>query len=262
MKKSSYSTDLSHLLARFFYPVMLLVSGFCCEEFGETHFHSFKVFDISSTHEMVHGSKQIIWRLISIPPNSWILSWLILWYGASHCPAARELYFGKLMPSISVSKCREHVAVVENINPHWRYALLEQTPSELHLQNSTRHTTLLWVRTDVFNDDFGRLAGTESLFRGVVVVVMDPFFITCESSTDKSITLGITDKLTTYTHSTLSLLSLCQFMRYRSTASVWFSKCINLAMYGIFSCIKFLSRPISTFLWIFFQNCAYIPNIP
>ena len=32
--------------------------------------------------------------------------------------------------------------------------------------------------TDFFNDDFGRLTGTEPLFRGVRVAVVDPFFIT------------------------------------------------------------------------------------
>ena len=49
-----------------------------------------------------------------------------------------------------------------------------------------------------FNDGFGGLTGTESLFRGVRVAVMDPFFITCDNE--------MTDKLKTDIHSTISLL--------------------------------------------------------
>ena len=65
------------------------------------------------------------------------------------------------------------------------------------------------------------------------VPVTDPFFITCDNSPYTSIIYEITDKLTTDIHSTSSLLG-CQFMRYRSTADVRFSKCPNLAMYGNF----------------------------
>ena len=91
-------------------------------------------------------------------------------------------------------------SVVENKNPHRLHVRLEQTPSESHLQTSTRHTTLLWGRTEFFNDDFGRLTGTEPLFRGVRISVKDPFFITCGNSPDKSIIHGISDRMTTDVH--------------------------------------------------------------
>ena len=117
----------------------------------------------------------------------------------------------------SISKFHELVPVVESKDPHRLHAA--------HLQNSTRNT-LLWGQTD-FSTILTRLTGTESLFRGVRVQVIYPFFITCDSYLDKSIIHWITDKLTTDIHSTLSLLT-CQFMRYRSTASVWFSMCLNL----------------------------------
>ena len=43
--------------------LLVSASSFWCEEFGETHFHSFNVFEISSTQEMGHGSKNmVIWR--------------------------------------------------------------------------------------------------------------------------------------------------------------------------------------------------------
>ena len=77
------------------------------------------------------------------------------------------------------SKFHGLVLVVENKDPDRLHARLQQTPSELSLQNSTRHTSLRWAPTDFFNDDFGRLTGTEPLFRGVRVAVIDPFFITC-----------------------------------------------------------------------------------
>ena len=96
------------------------------------------------------------------------------------------------------------------------------------------------------NDDFGSLTGTESLFRGVRGAVIYPLFIRCDNSPDKSIIHVITDKLTRDIHSMFSLLT-CQFMKYRSTASVWFPKCLNLAMYGIFWCTKFFCEATSTF---------------
>ena len=168
---------------------------------------------------MGHGSKHmVIWKArsglyagcdnSSIPPNSWILSWLFVKYGVSHCPAARELYF--------------------------RYRF--------------------------FNNDFGILTGTELLCRGFRVAIR-PIFITCDNSLDNSIIHEIIDKRTTDIYSALSLL-WCQFMRYGSTASVWFSKGFNLAMYGTFLCTKFFWQHTSTFLRIFFQNSAYILNIP
>ena len=95
-----------------------------------------------------------------------------------------------------------------------------------------------------FIDDFGRLMGNEPLFRGVRFATIDPFFIRCDNSPDKSIIHGITDNLSTDIHSMFNLLR-CQFMRYRSTASVWFSKCLNQAMYGIFRCTKFFWQPTS-----------------
>ena len=75
------------------------------------------------------------------------------------------------------------------------------------------------LRPTIFKDDFGRLTGTLPLFRDVRVALIDPFVVTCDNSPDKSIIHGITDKLTTDIHSTLCLLR-CQFMMYRSTASV------------------------------------------
>ena len=123
-------------------------------------------------------------------------------------------------------------------NPHRLHAHLEQTPSD--------HTTKIPLDTQhyfrakpiFFNDDFGRLTGTEPLFQGVWIVIIDPFFIICDNSLDKSIIHRITDKLMADIHSTLSLLR-CQFMRYSSTTSLWFSKCLNQVMYGIFWCTKF-----------------------
>ena len=110
------------------------------------------------------------------------------------------------------------------------------------------------------NDDFGTLKGTEPLFSCVRVAVI-LFFITCDNSPDKSIIHGITDKLTTDIHSTLSLLR-CRFMGYRSRASVRFSKCLNnLTMYGIFWCTKFFWHPTSTdFLWklCIYSQCSII----
>ena len=49
---------------------------------------------------------------------------------------------------ISISKFHELVPVVENKHPHRLHARLEQTPSESHLQNSTKHTTILWGQTN------------------------------------------------------------------------------------------------------------------
>ena len=152
-----------------------------------------------------------------------------------------------------VSKYHELIRVVENKDTHRLLARKEYTPRESHIQNPTRHTTLLWDRTHFFKDNCGRLAATEALFWGVRVAEMDVCFNTCDNSPDKSIMLGITDKLMTDIHSTLSLLS-CQFMRYRSTDSVWFSKDLDVAMFGIFWCTKFFWQPTSTFLRIFFQK--------
>ena len=152
------------------------------------------------------------------------------------------------MLGIFVSKFHEFVSVVENNDPLRLHAPLEQSLSESHLQNSTRHTKLLWDRTDYFNDDFGRLTWNEPLFRGVSIAVIDPFFITCDNSPDKSIIHGITDNLKIDIHSTLSQLR-CQFMRYRSTASVWFSKCLYLGTYVTFWCNKFYWPPTSTIWW-------------
>ena len=43
-----------------YYPTVAPVSGFWCEAFGETHFHSFNVSEISSAQEMGHGSEQMV----------------------------------------------------------------------------------------------------------------------------------------------------------------------------------------------------------
>ena len=56
------------------------------------------------------------------------------------------------MLGISVSKFHKLVPVVKNKDPHRLHDRLEHIPSESHLQNSTRYTTLLWDRTDIFND--------------------------------------------------------------------------------------------------------------
>ena len=140
------------------------------------------------------------------------------------------------MLGTSVSKLHEFVPVVENKDPHWLHARLEQTPSETpSIFHQTHNSTLR--PNSFFNDDFGRLTGTEPLFWGVSVAVIDPFCITCDYSPDKSLIHGITDNLSTDIHSMFNLL-MCQFMRYRSTASVWFSKCLNLSVCGIFWCRK------------------------
>ena len=157
---------------------------------------------------MGHGSKQmVIWRRkirtvwgcgsTAIPPNSWIFVMVVhaVWGLALFC-FKRTLFRLTNDGYISVSKFHELVPVVENKDPNRLHAHLEQTPSESHLQNSTRHTTLLWDRTNFFFNDDGRLMGTEPLFQGVRVAVIDPFFITCDSSPDKSIIHVITDKLT------------------------------------------------------------------
>ena len=158
----------------------------------------------------------------------------------------------------SVSKFHELVPVVENKDPHRLHSHLEQTLSELNLQNSTRDSTLFRSRTDFFNNDFGRLTGTEPLFRAIRVAVIDPFFITCDNS-PSSTGLPISWRQI----STLRWACWgCQFMRYRSTASVWFSKFLNLVMYGIFCCTRFFWQSTSIFLWIFFRNSPYIFNIP
>ena len=75
------------------------------------------------------------------------------------------------------------------------------------------------------------MTGTEPLYRSVRVAVIDQFFITCDNPPDKSIIHGITYRLTTDIHSRLCLL-MCQFMRCRSKACVWFFKRLNLPMYG------------------------------
>ena len=70
------------------------------------------------------------------------------------------------------------------------------------------HSITLGPNRFFLNDDFGKLTGTEQLFRSVRGLVIDPFFITCYNS-DKSIIHWITDKLTGNIHSTLDLLT-CQ----------------------------------------------------
>ena len=57
-----------------------------------------------------------------------------------------------------------------------------------------------------FNDDFGIVTGSEALFLGVRVAVINPFFMTCDNYREKSIIHEITDTLTTDILSTLSLL--------------------------------------------------------
>ena len=91
-----------------------------------------------------------------------------------------------------------------------------------------RHSTLLWSRTVFLR--LSQFDGDRPLARGVRVAVIDPFFVTCDNSPDKFIIPKITDKLTTDIHSMLSVLR-CQLMKYRSTVTVWFSKCLSLAMY-------------------------------
>ena len=158
------------------------------------------------------------------------------------------------MLDISVSKFHELVPVVEYKDPHHLHAHLEQTVSESHLQNSTRHTTFLWYQISFFNDDFGRLTGTEPLFRGIRVEVIDPFYITCDNSPDTSVIHGITYKLVANIHSMLTMLR-CQFMRYRSTASVWFSKCLNLTINGIIWCTQVLLKAYEYF------SCGFTSKI-
>ena len=146
------------------------------------------------------------------------------------------------MLGTSVSKFHELVPVVRTALTVRPFGTNSQwiTPSKFH----QKHNITLG-RTDLFNDDFGRFKGTKPLFRSVRVAVIDPFFITCDSYRDKCVIHGITDKLTTDIHSMLSLLRH-QFMKNRSTSSVWF-KDINLAMYCILLCTKFFWEPMSTF---------------
>ena len=159
-----------------------------------------------------------------------------------------------------ISKFHELIPVVENKDLYRLHVHLEQTPSRSCFKNFTRHNITLGSNK-FFNNGFGRLMGIKPLFRGIRVALIDPFFITCDNSPDKCIIPVITNKLMTDIHSILSLLRY-QFMRYRSTASVWFSNCLNLAIYGIFWCIKFFWQHTSTFLRIFFQNSVYILNNP
>ena len=178
---------LSHLSARFIIPrrYQPLVSDAKNSVKPISTVSMFSEF--LSTQEIGHGWKQLViwWRKIrakagcgssSIPPNSWIFVMVIriLWGLALSC--CKRTLFQLTNAGISVSKFHELVPVVENKDPHRLHACLEQTPSESHLRNSIRHT-LLWGRTDFFNDDFGRLAGTEPLFWGVRVGVIDPIFI-------------------------------------------------------------------------------------
>ena len=69
--------------SKVYYPAKVPVSGFWCEEFGETHFHSYNVFEISSTQKWAmdrnrwqsEGARTGLYAgcgSSSIPPNSWI----------------------------------------------------------------------------------------------------------------------------------------------------------------------------------------------
>ena len=105
------------------------------------------------------------------------------------------------MLGISVSKFHELLQVVVDKDPHPLHALLKETPLKFY----QAHNITFGAEPIFFNDDSGRLTGTEQLFRGVRVAIIDPFFITCDNS-DKSIIHGFTDKLSTDIISTLSLL--------------------------------------------------------
>ena len=102
------------------------------------------------------------------------------------------------------------------------------------------------VKPILFNDDFRKLTGTKPLFRDVRVAVIYSFLIICDNFPGKSVIHGITDKVTTDIHSNVRLLR-CQFVRYRSTASVWTCNCLYLAMLGTFWCTKLFWQPTSTF---------------
>ena len=128
---------------------------------------------------------EIAVRFLPIPE---FLSWLIVQYGVSNC----------LLQDNYISKFHELVPAAENKDPHRLHERFEQTSSE-QTHNITLGPNLF------FNDDFGRLAGSEPLFRGVRVAVMDQCFYTCDSFHDKSITLGIVDNLTTDIHSTIEV---------------------------------------------------------
>ena len=149
------------------------------------------------------------------------------------------------MLGISIRKSHELVPVVENKDPHRLHGIWNKLPVN-HTFKFPLDKQHYFGAEPIFNDDLGRLTGTEPLFLGARVAVIDPFFITCNNSPDMFIIHAIIDKLTTDIHSRLSLFR-CQFMRYRFTDSVWFSKCLNLAMYGIFWCATFFWQPTSTF---------------
>ena len=149
---------LSHLSARFIILRLLVISDFCCEEFGETHFHSFNFFEISFTKEMGHGLKQMtdsrrkiraVCGSSSIPPNSWLFVLVVgtVWGFALSC--CKRTLFRLTMMGISVSKFHEPVPVVENKDPQRLHGHLKQTLSESHFQISIRHTTLIWGRADI-----------------------------------------------------------------------------------------------------------------
>ena len=126
--------------------------------------------------------------------------------------------------------------------------------SKFHQTNIT-----LWPNR-LFNDDFGRLLGTEPLFRGIRVAVIYPFFIICFNSPDKSIIHGITDKLTTAIYSTLNLLRY-QLMRYRSTATVWFYN-VLIWRYMVYFDASSSSDSIRVlFSWFSSKTLEYILNI-
>ena len=149
---------------------------FLCEEFGENHFHTFNVFEISSTQEMDHRSQQLLmwWRMVWAVWWVWVQfdssQFLNFWHGCSCRMGLALSYFKRALfrltnagyPRLKISWTRSSS---RNEDPHRLHARLEQTSSESHLQNTTIQKTLLLRPIRFFNDDFGRLTGTEPLIR-------------------------------------------------------------------------------------------------
>ena len=103
-------------------------------------------WEISSTQEIGHGSKQmIIWkrkiRVYAGFGGSSIsrISWIFIIVAHAVLGLAFSCYkralFRLIKLDISVSKFHDLVPVVQNKDPPRLHALLEQTPSESHLQN-------------------------------------------------------------------------------------------------------------------------------
>ena len=143
------------------------------------------------------------------------------------------------MLGISVSKFHELVQLLrEKIRIEWTLVWKELPVNHtLKIPPATQH--YFGAEPIFFSDDFSRLSGTEPFFRSVRVGVIDPFFITCDNSPDKSIIHGFTDTLMTEI-STLRWACWGVNSKDKDLQLLYdFSKCLNLGMYRIVWCTKF-----------------------